>query len=101
MNPQTASERTTEPPQFFIGRDSRNRWVVRDHSGRRGGFFVDRAEALRYALFENGRRPQAVMMVPGVLELDLSGRAAAPLPCAVMPCAVPPITPRLASRRVA
>ncbi|MBI5111220.1 MAG: hypothetical protein HZA68_04510 [Rhodovulum sp.] len=101
MNPQTASERTTEPPQFFIGRDSRNRWVVRDHSGRRGGFFVDRAEALRYALFENGRRPQAVMMVPGVLELDLSGRAAAPLPCAVMPCAVPPITPRLTSRRVA
>jgi len=96
MNPQTASERTTEPPQYFIGRDSRNRWVVRDHSGRRGGFFVDRAEALRYALFENGRRPQAVMMVPGVLELDLSGRAAAPLPCAVSP-----VTPRLASRRVA
>jgi hypothetical protein len=61
---------------FLIGRNSRGNWVVRDQSGLRGGLFVDRAEALRFALFENGRRPQAVIMVPGVLELDLSRRAA-------------------------
>jgi hypothetical protein len=50
---------------------------VRDLRGRRGGLFVGRTEALKYALFENGNRPQAVVMVPGTLELDLR---AAPLP---------------------
>jgi hypothetical protein len=56
---------------FMIGRNSRGNWVVRDQVGLRGGLFVDRTEALRFALFENGRRPQAVLMVPGILELDL------------------------------
>jgi len=37
-----------------------------------GGLFVNRAQAVKYALFENGRRPQAVVMVPGGLELDLA-----------------------------
>jgi hypothetical protein len=37
-----------------------------------GGLFVTREDALRYALFENGRRPKAVVMVPGGLELDLA-----------------------------
>jgi hypothetical protein len=59
-------------PLFLIGRNSRGNWVVRDPSGRRGGLFIDRAEALRFALFENGHRPQAVIMVPDVLELDLN-----------------------------
>jgi hypothetical protein len=68
-----------EPPSsngsnshFLVGRDSHGHWVVQDQSGRRGGLFIDRAEALKYAMFENGRSPQAVIMVPGVLELDLS-----------------------------
>jgi hypothetical protein len=64
-----------EPPSrnhlFMIGRNSHGNWVVRDQAGLRGGLFIDRAEALRFALFENGRRPQAVLMVPRILELDL------------------------------
>jgi hypothetical protein len=60
---------------FFIGQDSRGNWVVQDQEHICGGLFVGRAEALRYALFENGNRPQAVIMVPGVLELDMSGKA--------------------------
>jgi hypothetical protein len=72
--------RHTEPPSpslcsktslFLIGRDRAGHWVVRDLQGRRGGLFVGRTAALKYALFENGNRPQAVVMVPGVLELDL------------------------------
>jgi len=59
---------------FRIGKDSRGNWVVQDQQGLCGGLFVDRAEALRFALFENGNRPQAVVMVPGILELDLSGK---------------------------
>lgn len=70
-----------EPPSpqhslYMIGRDSEGRWVVQDQSGLNGGFFVNRAEALKFALFENGRRPQAVVMVPGTLELNMTGRVA-------------------------
>jgi hypothetical protein len=68
-----------EPPSsrsqlFFIGKDSRGNWVVQDQKGVCGGLFIDRAEAIRFAMFENGHRPQAVVMVPGVFELDLSAK---------------------------
>jgi hypothetical protein len=70
-----------EPPSkaslFFIGKDSHGNWVVQDQRHRCGGLFIDRAEALRFALFENGHRPQAVVMVPGIFELDMSGSASA------------------------
>jgi hypothetical protein len=59
---------------FRVGRDSHGHWVVQDQNGLRGGLFVGRAEALKYAMFENGNRPQAVIMVPGVLELDMSAK---------------------------
>jgi hypothetical protein len=64
-------------PMFRVGRDSQGHWVVQDQQGLRGGLFVGRAEALKFAMFENGNRPQAVIMVAGVLELDLSGRSPA------------------------
>jgi hypothetical protein len=57
---------------FLIGKNSRGNWVVQDQRGLCGGIFVDRAEALRFAMFENGDRPQAVIMVVGVFELDMS-----------------------------
>jgi hypothetical protein len=57
---------------FRIGKDSHGNWVAQDQQGLCGGLFVDRAEALRFALFENGHRPQAVIMVPGILELDMN-----------------------------
>ena len=62
---------------FLVGRNSRGNWVVQDQSGLCGGLFVDRAEALKFARFENGNRTQAVIMVPGILELDMSGKPAA------------------------
>jgi len=60
------------PPLFLIGQDSRGNWVARDQSGARGGLFVDRADALKFARAENGNRPQAVVMVSGTLELDIT-----------------------------
>jgi len=75
----------TEPPLtqsctrsslFLIGKDSRGNWVVQDDQRSCGGLFVNRAEALKFAMFENGNRPQAVIMVPGIFELDMSGKAA-------------------------
>jgi len=62
---------------FLIGRDREGHWVVRDLKGLRGGLFVGRTEALKYALFENGNRPQAVVMVPGILELDMTAAPSA------------------------
>jgi hypothetical protein len=70
-----------EPPStghanslFRIGKNRRGQWVVQNQSGLCGGLFVSRAEAVKFAMFENGNRPQAVIMVPGILELDMSGQ---------------------------
>ena len=68
-----ASRHYAYVPTLLIGRNSRGQWVVRDPGGCRGGLFVDRMEALKFALFENGGHPQAVVMVPGPLELELDG----------------------------
>ena len=74
----------TEPPSlqsctrsslFLVGKDSRGNWVVQDDQGSCGGLFVNRAEALKFAMFENGNRPQSVIMVPGIFELDMSRKA--------------------------
>jgi hypothetical protein len=62
----------SESTLFLVGKDSRGCWVVQDKSGLRGGLFVGRAEALKFALLENGHRPEAVIMVPGVLELNIN-----------------------------
>ena len=60
------------PNTFLVGRDSRGHWVVQDERGLCGGLFVDRTRAIRFAMDETGRRPQAIRVVPGVLELDMS-----------------------------
>src|SRR5437868_5444158 len=36
-------------PLFRVGRNSHGDWAVEDESGRYGGIFVDRSEAVRYA----------------------------------------------------
>ena len=79
------SQESSEPPLrplsrsslFFIGRDSRGNWVVRDQAGLCGGLFVNRSEALHFAMLENGRRPQAVIIVPDILEFSIGGPAKA------------------------
>lgn len=69
----------TEPPScssslVFIGKNSRGNWVAQEQNGLFGGLFVNRAEAVRYALFENGHHPEAIVAAPYVLELNMSGR---------------------------
>ena len=78
----------SEPPSpavepsniFLVGRDSRGHWVVQDERGLCGGLFVDRNKAIRFAMDETGKRPQAIRLVPGVLELDMSRPGAAAFP---------------------
>jgi hypothetical protein len=63
------------PPLFMVGQDSRGNWVVQDKKGMRGGLFVNREAALRYVRSENGFKPQAVVMVSGGFELEISSNA--------------------------
>jgi hypothetical protein len=76
---------STHSSLYRIGKDSHGHWVVKDQQGLRGGIFVDRAEALKFAMLENGNRPQAVIMVPGVLELDINTPHAAQHIMAITP----------------
>jgi hypothetical protein len=65
-----------EPPIFMIGRDSRGNWVAQEQNGARGGLFIDRTGALKFAKFESGHHPHAVVWVNGVLELNISAASA-------------------------
>jgi hypothetical protein len=76
------SERTTnvklvEPPScspavstvVFIGRNRRGDWVAREQNGLFGGLFVNRAQAFKYALFENGHHPETIVQLAREIEL--------------------------------
>jgi hypothetical protein len=62
----------SEAPLFLVGRDSHGHWVARDRHGLCGGLFVGQADAVKFALSENGNRPDAVIVVAGILELDIT-----------------------------
>ena len=66
-----------EPPSchntiVFVGKNSRGQWVAREQNGLYGGLFVSRTAAVRYALFENGHRPEAIISSASLLELDMA-----------------------------
>lgn len=58
-------------PIVLIGRNSRGHWVAQQKNGLYGGLFVRRADAVRYALFENGHHPEAIIEIGCALELDM------------------------------
>ena len=55
----------------FIGRNGRGNWVARQQHGMFGGLFVNRAQAFKYALFENGHHPETIVEVSREIELDI------------------------------
>ena len=72
-----------EPPScssassiVFIGRNSRGNWVAQEQNGLYGGLFVNRAQAVKYALFENNHHPETIVELSREIELDLSGKSA-------------------------
>ncbi|MGJ4994036.1 hypothetical protein ACQR0Z_06490 [Bradyrhizobium sp. HKCCYLS3077] len=60
----------------LIGRNSRGQWVAQEQTGLYGGLFVSRAEAMKYALFENGHHPETIVELSRTIELDTEGRLA-------------------------
>ena len=57
----------------FIGRNSRGYWVTQEQHGLYGGLFVNRAQAVKYVLFENGHHPETIVELAREIELDTSG----------------------------
>jgi hypothetical protein len=69
-----------EPPScssastiVFIGKNSRGHWVAQQQSGLYGGLFVNRAQAVKYALSENGHHPETIIELSREIELDIGG----------------------------
>jgi hypothetical protein len=70
-----------EPPScssastiVFIGKNSRGNWVAQEQNGLYGGLFVNRAQAVKYALFENGHHPETIVEVSREIELDMGSK---------------------------
>jgi hypothetical protein len=69
-----------EPPSctsnlVIIGRNSRGNWVAQEKNGLFGGLFVSRAQAVKYALFENGHHPETIVLTANIVELDMHRKA--------------------------
>ena len=58
----------------FIGKNSRGQWVAQEQNGLYGGLFVSRAQAVKYALFENGHHPETIVELSREIELDMRGK---------------------------
>lgn len=57
--------------RFVVGRDRDGRWVAVEVHGRAGGLFRSREAAIGYVEGETGRRPDAMQMSEGRVELRL------------------------------
>ena len=73
-----------EPPScrsastiVFIGKNSLGNWVAQEQNGLYGGLFVSRAQAVKYALFENGHHPETIVELAREIELGMGGKPVA------------------------
>src|SRR5712664_776852 len=85
-----ASRRNTnvklvEPPScssastiVLIGRNKSDHWVAQEQKGLYGGLFVNRAQDVKYALFENGHHPETIVELSHEIELDMGGNLPSP-----------------------
>ena len=78
-----------EPPScsspsaaVYVGMNKRGQWVAQEQNGLYGGLFVSRAQAVKYALFENGHHPEAIIELARNIELDMGS---APVSSSALP----------------
>lgn len=72
MNLVESPSRSPAARIVFVGRNCRGSWVAREQNGVFGGLFVNRAQAFKYALRENGHHPERIVEVAEEIELDIS-----------------------------
>jgi hypothetical protein len=63
------SRSAAAPTIVFIGLNNHGQWVVQEQNGLYGGLFVNRAHAVKYALFENGNHPETIVELSRKIEL--------------------------------
>ena len=61
----------------FVGQNRKGQWVAQEQNGLYGGLFVNRSQAIKYVLSENGHRPEAIVELSREIELD-AGSTASP-----------------------
>jgi hypothetical protein len=83
INRRNINVKLIEPPScnstsaiVFIGKNKCGNWVVQEQNGLYGGLFVNRAQAVKYALFENGHHPETIVELSREIELDMRGKFA-------------------------
>ncbi len=54
----------------FVGQNHRGQWVAREQNGLYGGLFVNRSQAIKYALAENGHHHETIIELSREIELD-------------------------------
>jgi hypothetical protein len=82
-NRRTPNVKLVKPPScssastiVFIGKNRRGNWVAQEQNGLYGGLFVNRAQAVKYALFENGHHPETIVELSREIELDTGSKLA-------------------------
>ncbi len=73
---------------FRVGIDRFGCWVALDQDGRCGGLFVGRNEAIRFALSQNGNRPENVLFVESSLDLNFETTRSRPAQTSTEPCGI-------------
>lgn len=59
-------------PTVFVGRNRFGNWIACEQNGIFGGLFVNRGQALKYALHKNGYHPVTIIELTHEIELDFS-----------------------------
>ena len=65
---------SSTPSIVFIGKNHGGNWVAQEQNGLYGGLFVTRAQAVKYALFENGHHPETIVELSREIELDMGSK---------------------------
>src|SRR5258708_38655647 len=73
---RNANVKLVEPPScssasaiVFIGKNKRGHCVAQEQNGLYGGLFVNRAQAVKYALFQHGQHPETIVELSCETEL--------------------------------
>jgi hypothetical protein len=73
-----ASSRCSLSNIVFIGQNRSGQWIAQHQDGLFGGLFVNRAQAVKFALSENGHHPETIVELARGIELDLGDKRTSP-----------------------
>ncbi|SFQ31015.1 hypothetical protein SAMN05216330_1254 [Bradyrhizobium sp. Ghvi] len=66
-----STSRSSATRIVLVGRNRAGCWVALEERGCFGGLFVNRDQAIKYALVENGGHPESIIEVTREIELEI------------------------------